>query len=199
MVSLRHLWMYKIRRIAARVPKGYNVHNGCRFFQSTQLQKEGTKMYSTAKEMMTPQVQSIGPEESIQAATEVLAKYNISGLPVVDENRRVVGIISSSDIVKFSDQSHIVTLVGSSGWISPYTDIAAMTSMNKGFELLGKKMVKDIMTRKVITVPQTATADEVARLLARKNINRLPVTDEKGVLVGIITRTDLIAAMAGGA
>jgi IMP dehydrogenase len=60
-------------------------------------------------------------------------------------------------------------------------------------------MVKDIMTRKVITVPQTATADEVARLLARKNINRLPVTDEKGVLVGIITRTDLIAAMAGGA
>jgi IMP dehydrogenase len=74
-----------------------------------------------------------------------------------------------------------------------------MTSMNKGFELLGKKMVKDIMTRKVITVPQTATADEVARLLARKKINRLPVTDEKGVLVGIITRTDLIAAMAGGA
>jgi CBS domain-containing protein len=55
------------------------------------------------------------------------------------------------------------------------------------------------MTRKVITVPQTATADEVARLLARKKINRLPVTDEKGVLVGIITRTDLIAAMAGGA
>lgn len=156
-------------------------------------------MVGTAKEMMKTEVKCIGPDESIRAAAGMLAEHHISGLPVVDENRRVVGIISSSDIVKFSGQSHIVTLVGSSGWISPYTDIAAMTSMNKGFELLGKKMVKDIMTRKVITVPQTATADEVARLLARKNINRLPVTDEKGVLVGIITRTDLIAAMAGGA
>ncbi|MDD4356128.1 MAG: CBS domain-containing protein [Smithellaceae bacterium] len=153
-------------------------------------------MYSTAKEMMTTQVQSIGPEESIQAATEVLAKYNISGLPVVDENRRVIGILSSSDIVKFSGQSHIINLVSSSGWVSPYTDVAAMTSLNKGFEMLGKKKVKEIMTRKVITVPEAAKADEVARILAKKKINRLPVTDPNGALVGIITRTDLISAMA---
>lgn len=155
-------------------------------------------MIGKAKEIMTTQVQSIGPEESVRAAANMLAEHHISGLPVVDENNRVVGIISSSDIVKFSGQSHIITLVGSSGWVSPYTDIAAMSTMNTGFELLGKKLVKDIMTRKVVTVSQDATGEEVARILAKKKINRLPVVDENGALVGIITRTDLIAAMAGG-
>lgn len=155
-------------------------------------------MIGKAKEIMTTRVQSIGPEESVRAAANMLAEHHISGLPVVDEKNRVVGIISSSDIVKFSGQSHIITLVGSSGWVSPYTDIAAMSSLSSGFELLGKKLVKDIMTRKVVTVSQDAGADEVARILAKKKINRLPVTDENGALVGIITRTDLIAAMAGG-
>lgn len=153
-------------------------------------------MIGTAKEIMTTQVQRIAPEATVRDAAAMLAEHHISGLPVVDEENKIIGIISSSDIVKFSGQSHIVTLVGSSGWISPYTDIAAMTSMSKGFEILGKKMVKDIMTRKVITVPETAGADEVARILAKKKINRLPVTDARGALVGIITRTDLIAAMA---
>ena len=155
-------------------------------------------MLGTAKEMMTTQVKRIGPEESIRAAASLLAENHISGLPVVDEDGRVIGIISSSDIVKFSGQSHIVALVGSSGWISPYTDIAAMTSMSKGFELLEKKLVKDIMTRKVVTVTEDAPADEVARILSKKKINRLPVTDAGGVLKGIITRTDLIAALAEG-
>ncbi len=155
-------------------------------------------MLGTAKEMMTTQVKSIGPEESVRAAASLLAENHVSGLPVVDEYGRVIGIISSSDIVKFSGQSHIVTLVGSSGWISPYTDIAAMTSMSKGFELLEKKLVKDIMTRKVVTVTEDASGDEVARILSRKKINRVPVTDANGVLKGIITRTDLIAALAEG-
>jgi CBS domain-containing protein len=141
---------------------------------------------------------SIGPEESIHDAAAILAEYHISGLPVVDEQNKVIGIISSSDIVKFSGQSHVVNLVGTSGWVSPYTDPTAMTSLSTGFALLRKKQVKEIMTRRVITVVETASMDEVARILSKKKINRLPVTDASGVLVGIITRTDLITAMAGG-
>jgi len=155
-------------------------------------------MNRTAKEIMTTDVMSIGPEESIHDAAAILAEYHISGLPVVDEQNKVIGIISSSDIVKFSGQSHVVNLVGTSGWVSPYTDPTAMTSLSTGFALLRKKQVKEIMTRRVITVVETASMDEVARILSKKKINRLPVTDASGVLVGIITRTDLITAMAGG-
>lgn len=152
-------------------------------------------MFGTAGEMMTTQVISIGPDENIENAVKILAENNISGLPVVDENKKVIGIISSSDIVKFSGKLHIVSLIGSSGWISPYTDVSTMASYSKGHQLLASKKVRDIMTKKVITVQETASAEEVAHILAKKRINRLPVTDINGTLVGIITRADLIAAL----
>jgi CBS domain-containing protein len=160
-------------------------------------QQEGTEMNYTAKEIMTAGVMSIGPEETIQCAATILAEHHISGLPVVDEHMKVVGVISSSDIVKFSGQAHIVSLVGTSGWVSPYTDPATLTSLNTGFQMLGKKKIKEIMTKRVVTVPESATIDEVARILSKKKINRLPVVNDQGQLVGIITRTDLITAMAG--
>lgn len=153
-------------------------------------------MKRTAREIMTADVTSVGPEENVRRAAFLLAENHISGLPVVDEKNKVIGIISSSDIVKFSGQSHIVSLVGTSGWVSPYTDPASMSSVSLGFDLLNKKKVKEIMTRRVITVQETSTIDEVARLLSRRKINRLPVVDNTGRLVGIITRTDLINAMA---
>lgn len=153
-------------------------------------------MLGTAKDTMTSNVKSIGPEESIQAATEILAEDNISGLPVVDENGKVIGIISSSDIVEFSNQSFVITLVKSSGWVSPYSNVAANSDLKKGFEMLKTKKVKDIMTKKVVTVQETADIREVAKIMSKKNINRVPVVDHDGVLVGLITRSDLIDAMA---
>lgn len=152
-------------------------------------------MLGTAGEIMTTQVISIGPDESIENAVKLLAEYNISGLPVVDENRKVIGIISSSDIVKFSGSLHIVSLIGSSGWVSPYTDVSARATYSKGHQLLASKKVRDIMTKKVISVQETASAEEVAHILTKRRINRLPVTDANGTLVGIITRSDLIAAL----
>ena len=153
-------------------------------------------MKSTAKEMMTTDVKSIGPDCTIKEAAAILNEFNISGLPVVNEDKKVIGIVSSSDIVKFSGQMHIVTLVGAGGWVSPYADVTAMSTLSQGFELLGKKLVKEIMTKRVVTVGEDASVEEVAKLLAKKKINRMPVVDAKGGLVGIITRRDLIAAIA---
>lgn len=153
-------------------------------------------MISSAGEMMTTKVISVGPDDSIEKAVKILAEHNISGLPVVDENNKVVGIISSSDIVKFSGKLHVVPLIASSGWVSPYTDVSAMNSYSKGHELLTSRKVRDIMTKKVTTVQESASGEEVARIISKKKINRLPVTDNNGKLVGIITRSDLIDSLA---
>lgn len=153
-------------------------------------------MISTAGQMMTTQVMSIGPDDSIEKAVNILAENDISGLPVVDEGNKVIGMISSSDIVKFSSKLHVVPLIASSGWVSPYADLSAMNSYSKGYELLTSRKVSDIMTKKVITVQETATGEEVARIISRKKVNRLPVTDIKGTLVGIITRSDLIDSLS---
>ncbi|MFY9174287.1 MAG: CBS domain-containing protein [Peptococcia bacterium] len=153
-------------------------------------------MISSAGEMMTTKVISVGPDDNIEKAVKILAEHNISGLPVVDENNKVVGIISSSDIVKFSGKLHVVPLIASSGWVSPYTDVSAMNSYSKGHELLTSRKVRDIMTKKVTTVQESASGEEVARIISKKKINRLPVTDNNGKLVGIITRSDLIDSLA---
>lgn len=153
-------------------------------------------MISSAGEMMTTKVISVGPDDNIEKAVKILAEHNISGLPVVDENNKVVGIISSSDIVKFSGKLHVVPLIASSGWVSPYTDVSAMNSYSQGHELLTSRKVRDIMTKKVTTVQESASGEEVARIISKKKINRLPVTDNNGKLVGIITRSDLIDSLA---
>ena len=153
-------------------------------------------MLGTAKEIMTTEVVSIGLNDNLEKAVKLLADNNISGLPVVDDSNRVIGIISESDIVKFSSKLQIVSFFGSSGWISPYTDVSTLASFSKGYDLLPKTKVKEIMTEKVITVQETTAGEEIARILSKKDINRLPVTDKNGGLVGIITRSNLINHMA---
>ncbi len=145
------------------------------------------------KDVMSKNVITISPEENITKAIELMAKNNISGLVVV-ENEKVVGIISESDILEILK--------------SPFPEIKSLTNvtlslfllLKKGIESLNhaKKVaelkVKDLMTKKVFYVEPTDTIEEAARIMSEKDVRRLPVI-ENGKLVGIISRTDILRAL----
>ena len=153
-------------------------------------------MQVTAVEIMTSPVITVTPETSIAKVTNLMATNNISGLPVVNEADVVVGIISEADIVNYSSRMHVVRLISSSKWVSPYTQITDIASFRKGFEMLSKSKVKDIMFSKVVTVRESATGEEIARIMTRRKVNRVPVVDASGRILGIITRANLVKYLA---
>jgi CBS domain-containing protein len=150
-----------------------------------------------ASDIMNPEVVCIVTGTKLNEAVKKLAGKGIGGLPVVDEDGRIIGMVTETDLMNFASKIHVVSLMDSSGWISPYTDVAEMVSYQQGYELLEKTTVDSIMSRRVVCVSLDTAAPEVAQLMKKKKINRVPVVDNEGKIHGIIARADLIDFLAG--
>lgn len=150
----------------------------------------------TASDMMNTQVISTKPEASITSVIQLLAEHSISGLPVVNEQNKVVGIISEKDILDYCNKYKAIPLSGPSGWLHPYADVSDLVQLKKGFELLDQTNVESVMAKKVVTVKKSTPWHEVAVLMSKNEVNRIPVVDEKQILCGIITRADVISCLA---
>ena len=144
------------------------------------------------KDFMTPNPITVKPSTSIEAVIKVLEEHKISGLPVVDDTGKVVGVISEGDLLVRESPLQpplYLTLLG--GVI--YFDSPAHfhQHMKKALGML----VQDVMTSKpILTTPETTLA-EAAQVMLDKKINRLPVVDSTQTLIGIITRHDLVCAL----
>lgn len=150
----------------------------------------------TAKDIMTSPVIHVKEEATLKDVVAIFAQHKIGGVPVVDEENRVVGILTEGDIINFSSKTHVIPLICSSGWISPHTDPTSIARFNKGFDLLSHTKVKKVMSRKVYTIKEDAPGYEIAALMKRRRIDRVPVVDENGQLRGIATRTNLVNFLA---
>ncbi len=154
-------------------------------------------MTATARDIMNTPVISVNDESSLQDVIELLSKHNFSGVPVVNDKNIVVGVLSDTDIVRYSHQISIVPFADLSGWISPYAEISDLASLRKNIELLSKTKVAQVMTKKLFTATADTEITEVAKIMSRRRINRVPIVDEDGKLLGIVTRADIVRNMAG--
>jgi len=145
------------------------------------------------REIMTKQVITLSPEESIEEAAKKLRENRISGAPVV-EGDRIVGIVSEADLMKLFESEMSISLV----LPSPLELIELPVKMHRQLKEAAKRLaatrVRDVMTREVITIDEEASIEEAARTMAKYGINRLPVVRE-GKLVGIVTRADVLKAL----
>jgi CBS domain-containing protein len=150
----------------------------------------------TAKDIMTTPVLGVTVNQTVKEVLELLAEKRISGFPVVNDEKKIVGIISDTDIIRYSHTINVIPLSNLSGWVSPYADIADLASMKKGFDLLHTTLVSQIMTKKVYSAKESSPVTEVAKLMNKHKINRVPIVDDDDKLVGIITRSDMVQCMA---
>ncbi|MDA8100715.1 MAG: CBS domain-containing protein [Nitrospiraceae bacterium] len=137
------------------------------------------------KDVMTKGVITITKFESIVTVADILQERNISGLPVVDKDNKVVGIITQADIL---------SMVGV-GRDHTFKDLLKYML---GEPLPGKKLgdtVGDIMTTPAVTIKADANIAEAIQLMDDKKIRRLTVVDDKQKLLGIITRADILKAV----
>jgi len=134
---------------------------------------------------MTRDIIAVGKFEDINNAVKLLAEKNISGLPVVDKDNKVVGIISEADVVSMVGSRRAHTFKEILGSIVGYP----LPERKKGH------IVGDIMTSPAVTVYPDAEISEAVRLMDAHRIRRLIVVDNDQRLVGLLSRSDIVKAM----
>jgi len=147
----------------------------------------------TAGEIMNADVPSVTPEDEARTAIDLLAKTDMGAIPVIDEDRKVVGIVSESDLILADEESdlhlpHYLQIMGG------IVFIGSMKGFEKRLEKAFATKVSELMTADPITVHTYEAADRVAKKIADHHHNHLPVV-EGGRLVGLISRNDILRAL----
>lgn len=137
------------------------------------------------RDVMTTTVSTTTPDASLREAATELARLGVSGMPVVGAQGQVVGVISEADIlVKEGDEHHVGSFLH---WLVDPED----PGLVKRFEAT---RVADAMSTPPVTITPERPVTEVANHMIDRHVNRLPVVDEAGSLVGIVSRADLVRA-----
>lgn len=147
-----------------------------------------------AKDVMTKPVITLKPTMNLREAAEVLSTNRISGAPVVDGTGKLVGILTEHDLIRKGQELRVNMVKAPFSWVSPHTPASEIANFTRGLCTVAEVPVEQAMTRKVLTVNETDSVDDVGRLMLRNKVNRLPVMSG-GTLVGIITRANLVWAM----
>ena len=144
-----------------------------------------------ARDIMVMNVMTVGPEASVRQAANILFKNRISALPVVDEHGKLIGIISEGDLAR---RAELETDDRRSWWLEIFAR-KSKESLAIEYVKSHARRVKDVMTRRVITAKPATSLRDIAALLEKNRIKRVPIV-AKGRVVGIVSRANLVQALA---
>jgi CBS domain-containing protein len=136
------------------------------------------------RDIMTTDPVKVTGNTHLKEAARLMVRHRVSGLPVVDEAGKLIGILSEGDFIRREagrDRPQGVSLLDAvfgEGELQP----------------VGAETVVEIMTRSVVTITPEATVGEAARVMGRRSVKRLPVVDLEGELIGIVSRSDIVGA-----
>jgi CBS domain-containing protein len=151
----------------------------------------------TVAEVMDRDPETVGSGDDVRTVIQLMRDHELPAVPVVDGDRRVVGIVTDNDLVISDEEDdlhlpHYFNLMGATIFLQPV----------RGFEERLRKAfatkVSDLMTPDPLCCAETDSVKHAARLIVEKHHNRLPVIDSEGHLAGVVTRADVLAALAGG-
>lgn len=142
-----------------------------------------------ARDVMTARVHTVRPFTSVAEIARLMTSERISGVPVVDEEGRVVGIVSETDLLHRAETG---TVKRRKWWIGLFLD---KDMLARDFIKSHGHTAADVMSRYVVSISDNAALAEVADVLDVNDLKRVPVMRE-GKLVGMITRGDLVRALA---
>jgi CBS domain-containing protein len=142
-----------------------------------------------AADVMVTNVITVGPDACVQDVARILLDSRISGVPVVESNGKLLGIVSEGDLMRRAEAG---TGRRRPWWLAILTGREALASE---FVKEHSRRVTDVMTRNVVTATPDAPLSTIATLLERNAIKRVPIVHE-GKVVGIVSRANLLQALA---
>ncbi|SDD10348.1 CBS domain-containing protein [Peptococcus niger] len=144
-------------------------------------------MAEPISKIMETDVYTANENDTIADVLKILVDKRTSGLPIINDNREIVGFISDGDIMKFIAKQD-PRIIDMTSFITVWYDIE---SFDQKLEDLLKINVMELATTKAITVDINEAVDDVARVLGKKKIKKVPV-EENGKLVGVVSRSNII-------
>ncbi len=145
-----------------------------------------------ARDIMTKDVITAKNDTTIEELARLLIDHKISGVPVIDDDNKLIGIVTENDLIKKNKRFHIPTIVR-------LFDAYFLLNSGKVEDEI-KKMVAttvgEICTKKVLTIAEDTTLEEIATIMAEKHIHLLPVLRDNEV-VGIVGKADVVRSMTG--
>ncbi|MCY1022542.1 HPP family protein [Pyxidicoccus sp. MSG2] len=130
------------------------------------------RMLAPLTEVMSHPVVCVGPDDPAEVALRLLVEHGISGLPVVDAQRRPIGMLSRADLLE-----------------------ERLEALTEG-EFGPRPRVCDLMTQQAMSLPETALVREAAALMSSYGVHRVPVRSPAGELVGIVSTLDVLRWLA---
>ncbi|HUF26234.1 MAG TPA: CBS domain-containing protein [Gemmatimonadaceae bacterium] len=131
-------------------------------------------------DIMTARPRTIGPDSAMRDAARDMVRAGVEGLPVVDDEGRLVGMLSERELLR-----HLLS-----------SQLMAASSKTETTGVTQRRTVRDVMTRQVLCVSPEQPLAEVASLMSNKEIDRVPVV-HAGRLVGVLTRGDIVRKLIG--
>lgn len=154
------------------------------------------------KDAMQKDVIKFDEMDKIVDVAQSFRDNKISGAPVVDEENKVIGVISEGDIMRLlevhSPKINLILPAPLDLIELPVRMKYELDEIAEDMQRAGSVVIDQIMTKKVISIKQDASISDAAELMDVHDVKRLPVVDDEGKLVGIVTRGDIIGAMVRG-
>jgi CBS domain-containing protein len=145
-----------------------------------------------AKDIMTKNVITAKPGTTMEELARLLIENHISGVPIVDDQGIVKGVVTENDLISKNSRLHIPTVLR---LFDAYIPLGA-GKMESEIKKITATTVGEICSKDVITVDEEASVEYIATIMTEKKIHTLPVLRE-GKLVGVIGKKDLIRSMTG--
>lgn len=147
-----------------------------------------------AKDIMSKNVVTISPKATVEELARLLIKHKISGVPVVDNAKNLIGIVTENDLINQNKRLHIPTIIR----LFDAFIVFGSGRMQEEIKKMTASKVDEICTKKVVSITEETSLEEVATIMSEKNIHLLPVVRDS-VVVGIVGKADVVSATIYGA
>ncbi len=145
----------------------------------------------TARDIMNREVITVTEESTIKELARILTSNQISGVPVLNDSGKLVGVVTESDLIFQTKKVHIPTMITI---LDSVFYLENPSKMGEEMKKMAGSKVKDILTPSPVTVTEETPLDEIATIMSEKNFHTLPVVNNEK-LVGVIGKKDIIRTL----
>jgi len=147
----------------------------------------------TAQNIMTKDVITARKDMSVKELAQLLYDKKISGVPVVDDQDNLIGIVTENDLIDQTKKIHIPTVMA---LFDSFVFLENPDRLEKDLKKMSASTVGDICSSEVITAKIDTPVDELATTMSEKKVHTLPILDNEGNMMGVIGKSDIIRTLA---
>jgi CBS-domain-containing membrane protein len=145
-----------------------------------------------ASDIMTRDVVTVRPETTVEELARLLIEHKFSGVPVVDDNNQLVGIVTENDLISQNKRLHIPTIIR---LFDAYIMLGS-EKLDGEIKKMAATTVGEICVKDVVSITEDTTVEEIATIMSERTIHLLPVVRD-GNVVGIVGKADIVGSMTG--